>query len=111
MTDIRETVTRTEADTLLRDYHEARRREEQWRIPQLLTALVSPILALVSVLSNMAGNNSNADIAAALAVICGTAAVLMAVEAWRWHRIATSGLNQFRNEDPAVVALLLKDPI
>lgn len=69
-------------------YDEARRREEQWRIPQLLTALVTPILGLIAVIFNMMGSNTYANISGALAIITGTAAALIAVEMWRLHRSA-----------------------
>ena len=111
MTDIRENVTRNEADALLRDYHDARRREEQWRIPQLLTALVTPILAIIGIVLNMMGSASTANIAVALSVITGLAAALLAVEVWRWHRIATGTVNTFRTTYPADAALLMQDPI
>ena len=42
-------------DHMLRDYHEARRGEDQWRIPQLLLALVTPILALIATVFAYAG--------------------------------------------------------
>jgi hypothetical protein len=110
MTDIRDNVARNEADVLLRDYHDARRREDQWRIPQLLLALVSPVMALIAVVLDFAGMGE-ATIAGALAIISGTAAALLAAEVWRWHRIALSKVNQFRTEYPAESALLMKDPI
>jgi len=99
------------ADTVLRDYHEARRREEQWRIPQLLTALVTPVLVFIGLIFNLGGSNTNANISAVLALITGVGAALMAVEGWRWHRTATSRINDFRTQYPADAALLLKDPI
>jgi hypothetical protein len=110
MTDIREPLSRGDVDGLLRDYHDARRREDQWRIPQLLLALVAPIMALIAVVLDMGGSDS-VRIAAALAVITGTGAALLAAEVWRWHRLAVSKVNQFRTEYPAESALLLKDPI
>jgi hypothetical protein len=109
--DIPQTVSGTAADSLLRDYHDARRREDQWRIPQLLLALVTPILALVAVLFSLADDNGAANIAGALAIITGTAAALLAIEVWRWHRIAMSRVNEFRVSHPADAALLLKDPL
>jgi F0F1-type ATP synthase assembly protein I len=111
MTDIRENLSRSEADEVLRDYHDARRREDQWRIPQLLLALVTPIAALIAIVFNMAGSESSANIAGGLAVITGVAAALMAVEVWRWHRIATSRVNAFRTDYASEVSLLMKDPI
>ncbi len=99
------------ADILLRDYHDARRREDQWRIPQLLLALVTPVLALVAALFSMGGNDSNATISAALTVITGVGAALLAVEVWRWHRTGLGIVNRFRTEFPADAALLLKDPL
>ena len=110
MTDIRESVTATQADALLRDYHDARRREDQWRIPQLLLALVAPVMALIAVVLDIA-NLGGATVAGALAIITGTGAALLAVEVWRWHRIALSRVNQFRTDHPDQSALLLKDPI
>ncbi len=110
MTDLRDSVTGSSADSLLRDYHDARRREDQWRIPQLLLALATPILALIGVVMDIADLGS-ATIPVALAIITGTAAALIAVEVWRWHRIALSRVNQFRTEHAAEAGLLLKDPI
>lgn len=102
---------RTEFDRLLRDYHEARRRQDQWRIPQLLLALATPILALISVVFLMAGADQNAMISGALAVITGTGAALLAVEVWRQHRTAVGIWNHLRTEYPQGGALLLKDPL
>jgi hypothetical protein len=67
---------------------EARRREEQWRAPQVLTALITPILGLISVIFNMSGSNTYANISGALAIVTGAAAALIAVEMWRLHRTA-----------------------
>ena len=111
MTDIRENVNRNESDALLRDYHDARRREEQWRIPQLLTALLTPVVALIGAVLTIMGNDSEAYVAVVLAVIIGTAAALMAVQVWRWHHIATGILNTFRTTYPADAGTLMKDPI
>ena len=102
---------RTQFDSLLRDYHEARRREDQWRIPQILLALVTPVLALISVLFLMGGSDQNASISGALAIIIGTGAALLAVEVWRQHRTAVGIWNHLRTEHPADGALLLKDPL
>ena len=110
MTDLRDSVTATTADELLRDFHDARRREDQWRIPQLLLALATPIMALIAAVMDIA-NVGNGFIALALAIITGTAAALIAVEGWRWHRLALSRVNQFRTEYPNEGTLLLKDPI
>ena len=109
--DIRQTVSGTAADSLLRDYHDARRREDQWRIPQLLLALATPLVALIAVLFSLAENNDAANIAGALAIITGTAAALLAIEVWRRHRIALSRVNEFRVAHPADAALLFKDPL
>jgi uncharacterized membrane protein len=110
MTDLRDSVSATTADELLRHFHDARRREDQWRIPQLLLALVTPILALIAAVLDMA-NLGNAFVALALSIVTGVAAALIAVEGWRWHRIALSRVNQFRTEHPNEAGLLLKDPI
>jgi hypothetical protein len=110
MTDLRDSVSATTADDLLRDFHDARRREDQWRIPQLLLALATPILALVAVVMDMAGFDG-ARIALILAIITGAAAALIAVEVWRWHRIALSRVNQFRTAHAGEAALLMQDPI
>jgi hypothetical protein len=110
MTDIREQMSRSDVEGLLRDYHDARRREDQWHIPQLLLALVAPIMALIAVVLDMGGSDG-ARIAAALAVITGAGAALLAAEVWRWHRIAVGKVNQFRTDYPAESGLLLKDPI
>jgi hypothetical protein len=102
---------RTEFDSLLRDYHDARRREDQWRIPQLLLALVTPILALISVVFVMGGGADPGTISGALAIITGTAAALLAVEVWRQHRRAIGIFNHLRTTYPADGPLLLKDPL
>lgn len=81
------------AATKLDDVAEARRREEQWRIPQLLTALVTPILGLISVIFNMMGSNTYANISGALAIVTGAAAALIAGEVWRLHRAANGQLD------------------
>jgi hypothetical protein len=109
MTELRESVTATNAEELLRDFHDARRREDQWRIPQLLLALVTPILALIAAVLDTSNLTSGFP-ALALSIITGTAAALIAVEGWRWHRIALSRVNQFRIEHPNESALLFKDP-
>lgn len=110
MTELRDTVSGTSADELLRDFHDARRREDQWRIPQVLLALVTPILALIAAVLDISNLTSGFP-ALALSIITGTAAALIAVEGWRWHRIALSRLNQFRIDHPTEAALLFKDPI
>jgi hypothetical protein len=110
MTDIREQMTRGESDKLLRDYHDARRREDQWRIPQLLLALVAPVMAFVSVVLAITGTG-DAKVAGALAVIIGVGAALLAVQVWRWHSVAVGLVNRFRLEYPAESAQLLRDPI
>ena len=104
-------VPHAASDALLRDYHDARRREEQWRIPQLLLALLTPILALTTVVFNMAYSDAYANVTSALTIITATAAALLSIEVWRWHRIATSRVNAFRTQHPADAALLMKDPI
>jgi hypothetical protein len=109
--DIRQTVSGTAADSLLRDYHDARRREDQWRIPQLLLALATPLIGLIAVVFSISDNNGATNIAVALTIITGTAAALLAIEVWRWHRIAMSRVNEFRLSHPAAAALLLKDPL
>ena len=81
------TVTsRESAPSLASEYDEARRKEEQWRIAQLLTALVTPILGLIAVIFNMMGSNTYANISGGLAIVTGAAAALIAVEMWRLHR-------------------------
>ena len=102
---------RSGADELLRDYHDARRREDQWRIPQLLLALVTPILALVSVLFTMAGETDYALISAAVAVVSAVGAALLAIEVWRWHRTAIGIGNSFRTTYPAEASRFLGDPL
>ena len=99
------------ADDLLRDYHDARRREDQWRIPQLLLALVTPILALVSVLFTMGGETDYATISGAIAVVTGMGAALLAVEVWRWHRTAIGIGNSFRTTYPGEASRFLGDPL
>jgi hypothetical protein len=96
-------------DTLLRDFHDARRREDQWRIAQLLLVLITPIFALIAAVLDMMGGNSMVPIA--LTIITGTGAALINVETWRWHRIALSRVNQFRTSYPGESARLMKDPI
>jgi hypothetical protein len=110
MTDIREKMARSDADVLLRDYHDARRREDQWRIPQLLLALIAPVMALIAVVLDTTGS-ADPKVAGALAVITGVAAALLAVQVWRWHSMAVNLINRFRTDFSAESALLLKDPI
>ncbi|HSK92823.1 MAG TPA: hypothetical protein VLA76_02050 [Candidatus Angelobacter sp.] len=102
---------RSKFDSLLRDYHDARRRQDQWRIPQLLLALATPVLGLISVLFMMGGAEMSATISGALAIITGAGAALLAVEVWRQHRTAIGIFNHLRTEYPAEGPLLLKDPI
>jgi hypothetical protein len=106
-----ETPYRSGADDLLRAYHDARRQEDMWRIANLLLALATPVLALISVLFVMGGNSDYAVIAGALAIITGTGAALLTVEVWRHHRRAIGIANSFRTQYPAEHALFLKDPI
>jgi hypothetical protein len=105
------TATTADSDTLLRDYHDARRREDQWRIPQLLLALATPILALISVLFIYGDQETYALISGVLAIISGAAAALIAIEVWRWHRTSIGIVNRFRTERPGDAALLMKDPL
>ena len=98
-------------DVMLRDYHDARRREDQWRIPQLLLALATPLLTLLSVLFSMSGAETYAMIAGAVAVITGVGAALIGVEVWRWHRAAIGIGNRFRTEHPGELGLFFKDPL
>lgn len=100
-----------DADTMLRDYHDARRREDQWRIPQILLALVTPVLALLSVLFVLAGENDYASISGAITVVTGAGAALLAVEVWRWHRTAIGLGNSFRTTYPTEAARFLGDPL
>ncbi len=102
---------RSGADDLLRDYHDARRREDQWRIPQLLLALATPILAFISVAFLMAGSDQYAEISGALAIITGVGAALLAVEVWRWHRTAIGIGNSFRTTYPGEASRFLSDPL
>ena len=102
---------RAQFDALLHDYHEARRRQDQWRIPQLLLALATPILALISVVFLMGGNGQYAMISGALTIITGAGAALLAVEVWRQHRTAIGIWNHLRTEYPQGGPLLLKDPL
>jgi hypothetical protein len=101
----------TEVDALLRNYHDARRREDQWRTPQILLALATPLLALVSVIFVMGGDVDYATIAGALAIITGAGAALLAVEVWRQHRTAIGLANHFRTEYPSHHGLFMKDPL
>lgn len=103
--------SRPAADELLRDYHDARRKEDQWRIPQLLLALATPVVALISVLFALGGQDDYATISGAIAIVTGTAAALLAIEVWRWHRVAIGIVNTFRTEHSADFALLMKDPL
>jgi hypothetical protein len=98
-------------EDLLRDYHDARRREDQWRIPQLLLALATPIVVLISTLFTLAGQKDYAFISGAVALVTATAAALLAIEVWRWHRSAIGIGNRVRTEYPADATLLLKDPL
>jgi len=104
-------TTTTAADSLLHGYHDARRREDQWRIPQLLLALATPVLSLISVLFAIGSVGTYAVIAGALAIVTGTAAALIAIEIWRWHRTAFGIVNRFRTEHPGDATLLMKDPL
>ena len=106
-----ETPYRSGANDLLRDYHEARRREDMWRIPQILLALATPLLTLIALVFVLGGEGGSATISAALALITSTGAALLAVEVWRQHRLAIGILNSFRTEFPAEHALLLQDPL
>jgi hypothetical protein len=99
------------ADAMLRDYHDARRHEDQWRIPQLLLALATPILTLLAVLFTYGGVGTNATIAGALAIVTGVGAALIAVEVWRWHRTAIGIANTIRTDYPEQAGLLLRDPL
>jgi hypothetical protein len=101
----------TASDVLLRDYHDARRKEDQWRIPQVLLALATPILALISVLFVYGHQESYAIISGALAILTGVGAALIAIEVWRWHRTALGIVNRFRTEHPSDASLLMKDPL
>ena len=104
-------ATSAGSDTLLRDYHDARRREDQWRIPQVLLALATPVLALISVLFVYGHQETYAIIAGGLAIVTGAAAALIAIEVWRWHRTAFGIVNRFRTEHPEDASLLMKDPL
>ena len=106
-----ETTHRSGASDLLRDYHEARRREDMWRIPQLLLALATPLLTLIALVFLMGGGGDSATISGALALIAGIGAALLAVEVWRQHRQAIGILNSFRTDFPAEHALLMQDPL
>lgn len=105
------TASTAEVDALLRDYHDARRREDQWRIPQLLLAFLTPLVALMSVVFILMNNGTNAMITGAIAIVTGTAAALIGVEVWRWHRTATGVANRVRTDHTADAVLLLKDPL
>jgi hypothetical protein len=101
---------RTQFDAMLRDYHDARRREDQWRIPQLMLALATPVLAFMSVAFLMAGSDQYAQMSGALAIITGVGAALLAAEVWRHHRTAIGIWNHLRT-DVQRGPLLLKDPL
>ena len=98
-------------DAMLRDYHDARRREDQWRIPQILLALATPLLTLLSVLFNMAHAESYGMISGAVAVVTGVGAALIGIEVWRWHRTAIGIANRFRTEHPGELGVFFKDPL
>jgi hypothetical protein len=106
-----ETPYRSGANDLLRDYHEARRREDMWRMPQILLALATPLLTLIALVFVLGGGGYSATISGALALITGTGAALLAVEVWRQHRLAIGILNRFRTEFPGDPALLMQDPL
>ena len=80
--------SREQAQSPASAHDEALRREEQWRIPQLLTALITPILGLIAIIFNLMGSNAYANISGGLAIVTGAAAALIAVEMWRLHRSA-----------------------
>ena len=98
-------------DGLLREYHDARRREDQWRIPQLLLALATPIVGLISVIFILAHQENYAAIAGGVAIITGIAAALLATQVWQWHRTAIGIANRVRDDHPSDAVLLLKDPL
>ena len=104
-------VAATSADSMLRDYHDARRKEDQWRIPQLLLALITPIFSLAAVLFTQGGEGTYATTAGALAIITGIGSALLAVTVWRWHRTAVGIANSIRTDYPGEAGLLLKDPL
>ena len=91
---------------MLHGYHEARSREDQWRVPQLLLALITPILTLASVLFTMGGNEQYGTISGAVALVTGTAAALAATQVTRWHRAAVALGNTFRDTYPHEQELL-----
>jgi len=99
------------ADVMLRDYHDARRHEDQWRTPQILLALATPLLTLLSVLFGMSHLDSYATISGAIAIVTGVGAALIGIEVWRWHRTAIGIANRFRTEHPGQLGLFLKDPL
>jgi len=104
-------TSRLGADELLRDYHDARRREDQWRIPQILSALVAPVAMLISLLFLFGGMGTEAIASGAVGLVSGLASALLSVEVWRWHRTALSRVNRFRTDYPADAGLLMKDPL
>lgn len=79
--------------------------------PALLLSLVTPILALISVLFTMGGETDYATISGAVAVITGVGAALHAVEVWRWHRTAIGIGNSFRTTYPGQASRFLGDPL
>jgi protein-S-isoprenylcysteine O-methyltransferase Ste14 len=91
---------------LLEIYHDARRREDQWRIPQHLLALVTPILVFMAVL--LAHGDADLAIrAGAVGIVTATGAALLAIQVARWHNTASWIANKLRNEyplDPAVLS-------
>ena len=105
------TSTPSAVDGLLRDYHDARRREDQWRIPQLLLALATPIVGLISVFFILGHQENYAAIAGAVSIVTGIGAALLATQVWRWHRTAIGIANSVRDEHPSDAVLLLKDPL
>ena len=87
----------TRPQVLLEIYDDARRREDQWRIPQHLLAFVTPILVLMAVL--LAHGDADLAIrAGAVAIVTATGAALFAMQVARWHRTASWIADRLRIE-------------
>ena len=97
------------SQVLLQIYEDARRREDQWRIPQHLLALVTPILVFIAVL--LAHGNADLAIrAGAVGIVTATGAALFAIQVAHWHHQANWTARRLRSEYRVDAAVLLSEP-
>lgn len=100
----------TRPQVLLHIYQDARRREDQWRIPQHLLAFATPILVFMAVLLAH-GNAALAIRAGAVGMVTATGAALFAIKAARWHRTSDWIANKLRTEYPLEPDVLRNGPL